>query len=67
MVQLTDEDRCRIACVHLQTIANRHDGVLINGNITKVAKDSHIGVRMLKQYIKDNNIDFKKGDGYEIH
>ena len=66
MIQLTDEDRCRMACVHLQKIADRHDGVLINGNITKAAKDSHIGVRMLKQYIKDNNIDFKKGDGYEV-
>ena len=61
MIQLTDDDRCRMACVHLQTIADRHDGVLINGNITKVAKDSRIGVRKLKQYIKDNNIDFKKG------
>lgn len=62
MAQLTNEDKCRMACVTLQTIADRHDGVLINGNISKAAKDSHIGVRMLKQYIKENNIDFKKGE-----
>lgn len=56
-----DQFRLRCACIRLQSIADRHDGVLLNGNITKAAKDSGIGVRKLKQYIKDNNIDFRKG------
>ena len=56
-----DQFRLHCACVRLQNIADRHNGVLINGNITKAAKDSGIGVRKLKQYIKDNNITFKKG------
>lgn len=66
MVVLSDDERCRMACIRLRAIAERHDGVLINGNITKAAKDSCIGVRKLKQYIKDNNIDFRK-DYNEIH
>ena len=58
----TEELRCKLACARLQDIADRHNGVLLNGNISKVAKDAHIKVKTLKQYIKDNNITFKKGD-----
>lgn len=61
MIQLDDNEKCRISCIYLQDIADRHNGILLNGNITKVAKDHHVGVRKLKQYIKDNNIDFRKG------
>lgn len=58
----TEELRCKLACGRLQDIADKQDGVLLNGNISKVAKDAELKVKTLKQYIKDNNITFKKGD-----